>query len=50
MGYPTKFNNDTSYFGKSKDLLLFPSSLGHQVKKYKDNKTRITLSFNLELL
>jgi len=49
-GYPTKFNNGTNYFGKSKDLLLFPSSLEHQVKKYKDNKTRITLSFNLELL
>lgn len=46
----TEFDNKIKYGGKSKEILLFPSNLGHEVKKYKNNKTRITLSFNLELL
>ena len=50
FNYPTKFSNDTKYWGKSKEILNFPSTLGHQVEKYKNKKTRITLSFNLEIL
>jgi len=43
---PTIFD-DLAYYGKPRDVLIFPSGLEHEVKKYPGPKTRISLAFNL---
>ena len=43
---PTEFH-DLNFYGKSKDVLIFPSDTKHGVKKQNTNKTRITFAFNL---
>ena len=43
---PTEFHN-LNFYGKSKDVLIFPSDTKHGVKKQNTNKTRITFAFNL---
>lgn len=43
---PTKFS-DLTYYGKKSEVLIFPSNTIHEVEALKENKTRITLAFNL---
>ena len=35
------------YYGKKSEVLIFPSNTIHEVETLKENKTRITLAFNL---
>tara|TARA_R110002050_G_scaffold851_2_gene6096 strand:- start:1110 stop:1694 length:585 start_codon:yes stop_codon:yes gene_type:complete len=44
---PTYFENGFSYAGKKGDIIIFPASLRHGVKKHKNKKTRLTISYNL---
>ena len=43
---PTRFK-DLVYYGKKSEVLIFPSDTIHEVDELKENKTRITLAFNL---
>jgi hypothetical protein len=44
---PTIFENGLQYFGKSGEIIIFPSSFGHYVETKTTNSERITFSFNL---
>ena len=47
VGSPIFFENGFSYAAKKGDILIFPNSFKHGVKKHKNKKTRITVAFNL---
>ena len=45
--YQELFIIDLTYYGKKSEVLIFPSNTIHEVETLKENKTRITLAFNL---
>ena len=45
---PTCFENGYKHYGKSGEILLFPSSLFHWVEPINNEKERITLAFNID--
>lgn len=46
---PTILKKEYKFYGKKKDILIFPGNLVHEVKRVTTKGTRITLSFNLYL-
>ena len=46
-GSPIYFENGFSYKAKKGDIILFPSNFKHGVSNHQNNKTRITVAFNL---
>lgn len=44
---PIYFENGFSYKAKERDVVIFPSNLLHAVDKHENEKSRITLAFNL---
>jgi hypothetical protein len=47
---PTIFEDGTKFFGKPKDIIIFPAQLGHMVTRHTSFTERITFSFNLEYI
>ena len=44
---PTCFESGFSYKGKKGEIIIFPANVYHHVPVYKNQKTRITMSYNL---
>lgn len=50
INFPTYFDDGTEVLGQKGDIILFPATAWHGVRKNNTNQTRLTYAFNMEYL